>query len=371
MMNQKDWVEYFEAVNGRKPSMQEFQEAREKGEFVVERKEAPTPTTEAPAPATEAQAPAQEAPVAPSAPLSQEQQAFVQPQPSAKTLQPVPRPKRSTLSFNKPTKFGLAVVAIVTAITLVWIFFFTGTQSLNGIWLSNTDSMPLVYELNGKTKKVNTTLPIKKIIEGKEAKKEFVQKLSALNLPNIQTLADVDKKFHLKTKEVVIFKTDGLALYNLLQSNGTNVIFSDDLDDLAYYKSNLSEFKKRAVFQKIEYPDVLVGKWKNVTNNDDHLVFQITKNGASNTDVTAIYPLVDTDRINNKGGNSHSSDDKINTEFKKVQKEIKNQGYTVNSAREVYKEAYTNSYIVPVDGGKKVIVLDKDYNFKSMVEKVK
>ena len=62
----------------------------------------------------------------------------------------------------------------------------------------------------------------KKIIEGKEAEKEFVQKLSALNLPNIQTLADVDKKFHLKTKEVVIFKTDGLALYNLLQSNGTN-----------------------------------------------------------------------------------------------------------------------------------------------------
>ena len=356
-MNQNDWVEYFEAINGRKPNMQEFQEAREKGEFVVERKETPTPITEA-------QVPAQEAPVAPSAPLSQESTAFIPPH-------PVPRPKRSTLSFNKPTKFGLAVVAIVTAITLVWIFFFTGTQSLNGIWLSNTDSMPMVYELNGKTKKVNTTLPIKKIIEGKEAKKEFVQKLSALNLPNIQTLADVDKKFHLKTKEVVIFKTDGLALYNLLQSNGTNVIFSDDLDDLAYYKSNLSEFKKRAVFQKIEYPDVLVGKWKNVTNNDDHLVFQITKNGASNTDVTAIYPLVDTDRINDKSGNSHSSDDKINTEFEQVQKEIKNQGYTVKSAREVYKEAYTNSYIVPVDGGKKVIVLDKDYNFKSMVEKVK
>ena len=363
-MNQRDWVEYFEAINGRKPSMQEFQEAREKGEFVVEPKDVSAPTTGTPAPTTEAPAATQDALVAPSAPLSQESIAFVPPH-------PVPRPKRSTLSFNKPTKFGLAVVAIVTAITLVWIFFFTGTQSLNGIWLSNTDSMPVVYELNGKTKKVNTTLPIKKIIEGKEAKKEFVQKLSALNLPNIQTLADVDKKFHLKTKEVVIFKTDGLALYNLLQSNGTNVIFSDDLDDLAYYKSNLSEFKKRAVFQKIEYPDVLVGKWKNVTNNDDHLVFQITKNGASNTDVTAIYPLVDTDRINNKGGNSHSSDDKINTEFKKVQKEIKNQGYTVNSAREVYKEAYTNSYIVPVDGGKKVIVLDKDYNFKSMVEKVK
>ena len=363
-MNQRDWVEYFEAINGRKPSMQEFQEAREKGEFVVEPKDVCAPTTGTPAPTTEAQAATQEASVAPSEPLSQESTAFVPPH-------PVPRPKRSTLSFNKPTKFSLAVVAIVTAITLVWIFFFTGTQSLDGIWLSNTDSMPVVYELNGKTKKVNTTHPIKRIIEGREAKKEFVQKLSALNLPNIKTLADVDKKFHLKTKEVVIFKTDGSALYNLLQSNGTNVIFSDDLDDLAYYKSNLSEFKKRAVFQKIEYPDVLVGKWKNVTNNDDHLVFQITKNGASNNDVTAIYPLVDTDRINDKSGNSHSSDDKKNTEFEQVKKEIKNQGYTVKSAREVYKEAYTNSYIVPVDGGKKVIVLDKDYNFKSMVEKVK
>ena len=28
-MNQKDWVEYFEAVNGRKPSMQEFQAGRD------------------------------------------------------------------------------------------------------------------------------------------------------------------------------------------------------------------------------------------------------------------------------------------------------------------------------------------------------
>ena|GEM_PF-5971045 len=44
-MNQKDWVEYFEAVNGRKPSMQEFQEAREKGEFVVEQKDASAQTS--------------------------------------------------------------------------------------------------------------------------------------------------------------------------------------------------------------------------------------------------------------------------------------------------------------------------------------
>ena len=71
-MNQRDWVEYFEAINGRKPSMQEFQEAREKGEFVVEQKDAPAPAPVTPAPASEEQAPAQEAPVASSAPFSQE-----------------------------------------------------------------------------------------------------------------------------------------------------------------------------------------------------------------------------------------------------------------------------------------------------------
>lgn len=38
-MNQKDWVDYFEALHNRKPSLQEFQNARANGEFVVERKE--------------------------------------------------------------------------------------------------------------------------------------------------------------------------------------------------------------------------------------------------------------------------------------------------------------------------------------------
>ena len=155
-MNQKDWVEYFEAVNGRKPSMQEFQEAREKGEFVVEQKDASAQTSNN-------QAHSQEAAVAPTS--------FAQEQSYQKILQPVP-------GKNKPTTFGLAVVALVTVISLVWIFFFTGTKSLDGIWLSNTDSMPVVYELNGKKKKVNTTHQIEKTIEGKEAKDEFIQKLS-------------------------------------------------------------------------------------------------------------------------------------------------------------------------------------------------
>ena len=158
-MNQKDWVEYFEAVNGRKPSMQEFQEAREKGEFVVEQKDASAQTSNN-------QARSQEAPVAPTSPLIPEATSFAQEQSYQKILQPVPGKRKPKLSFNKPTTFGLAVVAIVTALTLIWIFFFTGTKNLDGIWLSNTDSMPVVYELNGKKKKVNTTHLIEKTIEG-------------------------------------------------------------------------------------------------------------------------------------------------------------------------------------------------------------
>ena len=177
-MNQKDWVEYFEAVNGRKPSMQEFQEAREKGEFVVERKEEPTP-------ATEAQAPAQEVPVAPSAPLSQEQKAFVQPQPSAKTLQPVPRPKKLTYTFNKQAQIGAAFAGLVAVIALAWFFFFSGGPSLDGVWLRNTDSSPVTYELSGKKQKVNGGETIKKVLKGNEAKKEFNTALSLLNATDL------------------------------------------------------------------------------------------------------------------------------------------------------------------------------------------
>ena len=237
MMNQKDWVEYFEAVNGRKPSMQEFQEAREKGEFVVERKEAPTPTTEAPAPATEAQAPAQEGPVAPSAPLSQEQPTSVQPQPSAKTLQPVPRPKKLTFSFNKQAQIGAAVAGLVAVIAFAWFFFFSGGPSLDGVWLRNTDSSPVTYELSGKKQKVNGGENIKKVLKGNEAKKEFNTALSLLNATDLHSLADVDKKFNLKTTEIVVIKSGGNTRYNLLQKDGSNIILINDLFDLKTYKS--------------------------------------------------------------------------------------------------------------------------------------
>lgn len=39
-MNRKEWIEYFEAINNRKPTIQECQQALLNGEFVMEGKQA-------------------------------------------------------------------------------------------------------------------------------------------------------------------------------------------------------------------------------------------------------------------------------------------------------------------------------------------
>ena len=368
MMNQKDWVEYFEAINGRKPSMQEFQEAREKGEFVVERKEAPTPTTEAPAPATEAQAPVQEAPVAPSAPLSQEQTSFVQPQPSAKTLQPVPRPK---LTFNKPTKLGVAVVAAVTVIALVWIFFFTGGPSVDGVWLRDTDSSPVTYELSGKKQRVNGDETIKKVLKGNEAKKEFNTALSLLNAADLHSLADVDKKFNLKTTEIVVIKSGGNTRYNLLQKDGSNIILRNDLFDLKTYKSYKGNFEDNLVYHKVETPKAMVGKWKNVTEGDNTTV-QISDHGIISdkyydSKAYAFYSLADSEKYDG----DTTSKEEIEHTFEVIQEAVKSEGYQVKSAKEVYIQANSNYCFVPVNGGKNILVLRGGNEFAAKLEKVK
>ncbi|WP_373105245.1 hypothetical protein [Streptococcus parasanguinis] len=367
-MNQKDWVEYFEAINGRKPSMQEFQEAREKGEFVVERKEAPTPTTEAPAPATEAQAPVQEAPVAPSAPLSQEQTSFVQPQPSAKTLQPVPRPK---LTFNKPTKLGVAVVAAVTVIALVWIFFFTGGPSVDGVWLRDTDSSPVTYELSGKKQRVNGDETIKKVLKGNEAKKEFNTALSLLNAADLHSLADVDKKFNLKTTEIVVIKSGGNTRYNLLQKDGSNIILRNDLFDLKTYKSYKGNFEDNLVYHKVETPKAMVGKWKNVTEGSNTTV-QISDHGIISdkyydSKAYAFYSLADSEKYDG----DTTSKEEIEHTFEVIQEAVKSEGYQVKSAKEVYIQANSNYCFVPVNGGKNILVLRGGNEFAAKLEKVK
>ena len=186
-MNQKEWVEYFEAVNGRKPSMQEFQAAREKGEFIVNKHGTPAQATVAPQPQVQLTNP-------------------------VGYSQTVPRPNGSKFSFNRKTTIGLSIAGLVAVIGLVWFFFFPAGPGLDGVWISDTDYGLVLYELNGKEQKVNHTKSVKKIIRGNEAKqlfnKEVVKTFSLSKLSNLKTLADVDKRFQLKTKEVVIVKIE-------------------------------------------------------------------------------------------------------------------------------------------------------------------
>ena len=344
--------------------MQEFQEAREKGEFVVERKEEPTP-------ATEAQAPAQEVPVAPSAPLSQEQTAVVQPQPSAKTLQPVPRPKKLTFSFNKQTQIGAAVAGLVAVIALAWFFFFSGGPSLDGVWLRNTDSSPVTYELSGKKQKVNGGETIKKVLKGNEAKKEFNTALSLLNATDLHSLADVDKKFNLKTTEIVVIKSGGNTRYNLLQKDGSNIILRNDLFDLKTYKSYEGNFEENLVYHKVETPKAMVGKWKNVTEGNNTTV-QISDHGIISdkyydSKAYAFYSLADSEKYDG----DTTSKEEIEHTFEVIQEAVKSEGYQVKSAKEVYIQANSNYCFVPVNGGKNILVLRGGNEFAAKLEKVK
>ena len=342
-MNQKDWVEYFEAVNGRKPSMQEFQEAREKGEFVVNKPDTPA-----------------SAPVAP--------QPQVQPTGPSDYNQPLASPKKPR--FHKKTVTGLSIAGLVAVIALVCFFFFSSGPDLDGIWL-NPNLAPVAYELKGKKQTINMLYSINKIIKGNEAKKEFNEKLSSSDLSNLKTLEDVDKKFQLKTKEVVIVKTDKNVHYNLLQVDGTNVMIDQDFKALKYNDSSVSEFKKQVVFQKIEFPKVLVGKWKFYEDGtytiSDHGI--ISKSGSKEKGFTLFYSLTDLKRLNKYNKDDDYSDSKLRSQFEHIQKAIKKQGYTVTSPDEVYKMNYTN-YLVPVNGGKTLIALDDDFKIVNKIQKV-
>lgn len=354
-MNQKNWVEYFEALNGRKPSMQEFQEAREKGEFVIEKSNTPTPAGE---------------------PASVAPQPQMQPTGPAGHSQPVPRPKGAKFSFTKKTVIGLSIAGLVAVVAVVCFFFFSSGPSLDGVWVRNTDSSPVTYELTGKKQRVNGEKTVDDVLKGNEAKKEFETALSLLNSSEIHTLADVDKKFNLKTTEVIIVKYDKHVIYNLLQKDGSNVILKDSVYDLRSYSSNSKSFKEDLVYQKVETPKVLVGKWKvTADESDETRKVTITDHGLissdSETSQAAFYPMADKDFLDGKSEKNKSTDKKVQERFDNIKEEVESEGYQVKSEKDVYKQVGLNYYFVSVNGGKNILVLDSSYHVNAKLEKMK
>lgn len=373
-MNQNDWVEYFEAINGRKPSMQEFQAAREKGEFVVERKEAPTSATEAPAPAAEAQAPAQEAPVAPSA---QESTAFVQPQPSAKVLQPVPRQKKLTFSFNKQTKIGVAVAGLVAVIALAWFFFFSGGPSLDGIWSNISDSDAIVYETNQKGMIKDGNIKIQSLTKGDKANKELSQFLEKVNKSDLKSLKDFDRIFSLKTKEVIVAHSEKNTYYNLIQQDGTMVSFTNDRYRLRSLYFEPKELKKAMTYRKVAMSQAFVGKWNMYNeNNSYNETITISKNGIltrrqSDPEVFAVYSLEEAEKDEALKNGEKFSEEKFKEKFYEIQSKLESQGYHVNNPKDIYKKVGDYFYFLVTNGGKTIVVLTNHFDYNGKLEKVK
>ena len=351
-MNQKDWVDYFEALHNRKPSLQEFQAAREAGEFLVERKE-----TRLEEPAT-------------STTVSQEK--GVQLTPST------PSDKRFRVKWNKQTKWALSGVGILAVIVLAYFFFFQPTPSLEGIWVGPADSTAVVYELNQEEPRSNGKYKIEKVYKGKEASQEFQKALNQLNYSKLKTLADVDRKFDLHTREVVIIKDEHGLVYNLLQSNGTNVILANDLMDLVTYSDHSESFKKNAIFHKTEIPKVLLGKWKIERSYDDETNYLelndrgiLTYSEFDSSEGTAFYTLEELQKMPSSKFDQEKSPDKVKEVFEDLQDAVDSQYYQLNSMKDVYKQLGSDFYYVPVNGGKTVLVFTEGYHLFEKLEKVK
>ena len=77
------------------------------------------------------------------------------------------------LSINNP-KLGPQLEDLSQWL-LCLVLFFSGGPSVDGVWLRNTDSSPITYELSGKKQRVNGDETIKKVLKGNEAKKNLIQ----------------------------------------------------------------------------------------------------------------------------------------------------------------------------------------------------
>lgn len=256
-------------------------------------------------------------------------------------------------------------------IAFAWFFFFSGGPSVDGVWLRDTDSSPVTYELSGKKQRVNGDETIKKVLKGNEAKKEFNTALSLLNASDLHSLADVDKKFNLKTTEIVVIKSGGNTRYNLLQKDGSNIILRNDLFDLKTYKSYKGNFEDNLVYHKVETPKAMVGKWKNVTEGSNTTV-QISDHGIISdkyydSKAYAFYSLADSEKYDG----DTTSKEEIEHTFEVIQEAVKSEGYQVKSAKEVYIQANSNYCFVPVNGGKNILVLHGGNEFAAKLEKVK
>ena len=347
MMNRKEWIEYFEAINNRKPTIQECQQALLNGEFVMEGKQATfsnngNSVTEG-----------------------------AMPLPNQMTGQMVNPAYSQQMVFVKKKKFGkktfigLGIAIFLVVATSLGLFLFSSKgTNLGGLWVTN-DNVGLVYDLSGKKSKLVAGYreeEIKEISIGNKVRQEFEARLEDVSNSKLKTIADFDKKYQLQTKEIILVKTEGFGYYNLIQKDGTNFVLDLTLSDL-YYGSKTKDLKKRCLFHKAEVPKVFVGNWKKFDEDDDaEGKATISENGvistdSDDTDILIAKPL--REYLVNKSGKVDN--DKVQKAFDKIQKSLKSHGYQAKSVNDIYHDERSSYYFAVVDGGKRIVILEDSY----------
>ena len=360
-MNRKEWIEYFEAINNRKPTIQECQQALLNGEFVMEGKQATFSNS------------------------GKSVTEGVRPLPNQMTGQMVNPAYSQQMVFVKKKKFGkktfigLGIALFLVVATSLGLFLFSSKgTNLGGLWV-NGNNTALVYELNGKKSKLLAGYreeEIKEISIGQKVRQKFETSLEDVSDSKLKTIADFDKKYQLQTKEIILVKTKVFGYYNLIQKDGTNLVLDLFLSDLYYGSRSTKDLKKKCLFHKAEVPKAFVGKWKTYDDeNESEGELTISENGVMTTDsddidilnVKPLDILIAKPLKEYLADQSGSADnDKVQKEFAKIQKSLKSHGYQAKSVNDIYHDARKSYYYIVVDGGKRIIILEDSFNILSI-----
>ena len=360
-MNRKEWIEYFEAINNRKPTIQECQQALLNGEFVMEGKQVNFSNN------------------------GNSVTAGTMPLPNQMTGQMVKLAYSQQMVFVKKKKFGkktfigLGIALFLVLATSLGVFLFSSKgTNLGGLWVTN-DNVGLVYDLSGKKSKLVAGYREEEITEisiGKKVRQKFETSLEELSDSKLKTIADFDKKYHLQTKEIILVKTGWFGYYNLIQRDGTNLVLDLTLSDLYYGSRRTKDLKKKCLFHKAEVAKDFVGKWKIFDDEgESEGELTISENGVMTTDSDDIDILIakPLDILVAKPLKEYLADQsgsvdngKVQKEFAKIQKSLKSHGYQAKSVNDIYHNARKSYYYIVVDGGKRIIILEDSFNILSI-----
>ena len=351
-MNRKDWIEYFEAINNRKPTIQECQQALLNGEFVMEERQATFSSNG-------------NSVTGGAMPSSHQMTGQMVNQPSAQ--QPVFVKQKK---FGKKTFIGLAIALFLVLATSLGVYLFSSKgTNLSGLWVNGYNGC-FVYDLNGKKSKLVAGYPEEEITEisiGNKVRQKFEVRLEDVSNSKLKTITDFDKKYQLQTKEIILVKTKWFGYYNLIQRDGTNFVLDLTLSDLYYGSRSTKDLKKKCLFHKAEVPKDFVGKWKTFDDEDESEgEVTISENGVMTTDSDDIDILIAKplkEYLVDQSGRVDNG--KVQKEFAKIQKSLKSHGYQAKSVNDIYHNARNSYYYVVVDGGKRIIVLEDSLNLLS------